>query len=339
MVTMTDIARLAGVSQPTVSRVLNGKGSTARISTATQKKVQAIARKLQFRPSFAGQALVSGRTRSIGFMCGNIQNPHYTEMADLAMQIMEQRGYHLIMGVTRWVTWQNDLECLEGLLSRGVDGVIYFGSALVPGRAQYERVVQEEFPLVCVNHQVPKLSCIVFDAQPGMNEAFSLLKENGHSRIMSLHLNEPHKQVPFLNAARQYGFDVEDVSCSISKKRHSDEMLSEIRNEAHRFAERKDRPGAVFVSSDYRARAFIAGLWDKGIMVPRDVSVIGFDGTQAGETMAPPLTSIGQNAAEIIQRALEIIFDKIERKDSSAPVITIPTRLIVRQSVGPNPNA
>jgi DNA-binding LacI/PurR family transcriptional regulator len=282
MVTMADIAKRAGVSQPTVSRVLNGKGATARISAATQKRVKAIARRLQFRPSFAGQALVRGRTRSIGFMCGNIRNPHYTEMADIAMQMVEQHGYHL-------------------------------------------------------NYPAPKLSCMRFDAQPGMNEAFALLKANGHSRIASIRLDDSTKRLPFLAAARQYGLEVEEYPTPVSDHPQRDEeLLSVVRQEAHRFAERKDRPGAAIVSSDYVAGAFIGGLWDKGVMVPRDVSVIGFDGTQAGGTMTPPLTSIGPDATEIIRLALEIIFDGMEQRKWSDSVVTVPTRLVVRNSVGAN---
>ncbi|MBN1943884.1 MAG: LacI family DNA-binding transcriptional regulator [Phycisphaerae bacterium] len=339
MVTMSDIARMAGVSQPTVSRVLNGKGSSTRISAATQKKVRAIAQKLHFRPSFAGRALVSGRTRSIGFMCGNIRNPYYTEMADIAMRMVEERGYHLILGMMRWISWQNDLECFESLLSRGVDGVIYFGSALAPGRALYERMVQEKFPLVCVNHQPPKLPCILPDFQPGVNEAFALLKANGHSRVTGIRLNGLEKRIPFLAAAKEYGFDVEEgPTFKTEPSRLPEEVLQNVRREAYCFAEQKDRPGAVVITSDQLAAAFIGGLFEKGVMVPRDVSVISFDGTRAGQFMAPPLTSVGQDTTEIIRRALEWIFERIDRKDTSAPVVKIPTRLVIRQSVGPNPN-
>jgi len=339
MVTMVDIAKKAGVSQATVSRVLNGKGSTARISASTQKRVQAIARRLQFHPSFAGQALVRGRTRSIGFMCGNIRNPHYTDMADAAMEAVEQRGYHLVMAVTRWFSWENDLECFDGLLARGVDGVIYFGNALAPATPQYERVVRERFPLVSISYQVPGLPCILSDNQPGMDEAFALLKANGHTRIIGIRSEAPEKRIPFLTAAAKYGFEVEEGPPLASDgPRRDEQTLLEVRQEAHRFAERKDRPTAVFVSSDFLAAAFICGLWEKGVMIPRDVSVFSYDGTQAGEVMAPPLTSVTQDAPEIIRRALKIIFDRIERDETPnpAPVEMVPTRLVIRQSIGPN---
>jgi LacI family transcriptional regulator len=339
MVTMKDIAVQAGVSQPTVSRVLNGKGTAARISVTTQKRIQAIAKKLHFRPSFAGRALVRGKTRSIGFMCGNIRNPFYTELADIAMQMVEEQGYHLIMGVSRWFSWQNDLECFDGLLSRGVDGVIYFGSALAPGRTQYERVIRDHFPIVSINHQAPGISCIQFDAQGAMDEAFALLKANGHRRVMGLRMGGIGKHVPFLTAAKKYDFDVEMED---GPRVHSDiltpreQLLQKMRQEAYRFAARKDRPGAVFVSSDHLAMPFITGLWDKGLMVPRDVSVIGFDGTRAGENLAPPLTSIGQDMTGTIQRALEIIFDGIEQEKTSPRNVVLPARLVVRDSIGAN---
>ncbi|MBN1554719.1 MAG: LacI family DNA-binding transcriptional regulator [Phycisphaerae bacterium] len=338
MVTMSDIAKMAGVSQPTVSRVLNGKGAKARISPATQKRIKEIARELQFRPSFAGQALVSGRTKSIGFICGNIRNPYYTEMADIAMQAVEERGYHLLMGVARWVTWQNDLECFDSLLARGVDGVIYFGSALAPGRTQYEQVLREHYPLVSVNYRFPRIPSILSDAQPGMNEAFALLKANGHSRVLGVWLVQEEKHHPFVKAAKEFGFDAEfTTKFKSGSANRPDQSLQNMRREAHCFAERMDRPSAVFVTSDQYAAAFIGGLWDKGILVPRDVSVFAYDGTRAGEYMTPPLTSIRQDLPEMIHKALEIIFDRIDGKNTfdSDTTITLPTRLIVRESIGP----
>jgi len=122
-ITISDIARHVGVTKSTVSTVLNDSRSNIRVSEGTRTKVLAAAKELNYRPSFSARSLAKGRTFSIGMICGDIHSPHFSELASRAMQEVEARGYHLLLSVTQWITMQNNLDCLETMINRGVDGI------------------------------------------------------------------------------------------------------------------------------------------------------------------------------------------------------------------------
>ncbi|NLX06648.1 MAG: LacI family transcriptional regulator [Phycisphaerae bacterium] len=327
---MTDIARRAGVSQATVSRVLSGKGSAARISASTQRKVREIARDLNFQPSFVGRALIRGRTLSIGFMCGNLGNPYYHEMAEIAMAEAEARGYHLLIGVSPWQSHADDLSRFDALMSRGVDGMIFFGSALEAQTRQYRQLVRERFPLVCVNYKFEGLSCILSDFQPGMNEAVSHLKAAGHRRVGYVDVDNPEKLSALAKAGAAMGVRVEPMPFAY---RGFTGLPAAAREFGRQVGRRLDRPTAMVVGSDYLAGPFLSGLDEEGVRTPRDVSLIGIDGTAFAAMLAPPLTSISQDPAGMMKLAVGMVIEMVDGEREPGEVVTLPTNLIVRQSV------
>ncbi|MFA5203791.1 MAG: LacI family DNA-binding transcriptional regulator [Lentisphaeria bacterium] len=332
-ITATDIAKRVGVSQGTVSSVLTGKGTQARIAKATQEKILAMAKALHYRPSFAGQALVRGQTRSIGFLCGDICNPHFNELADLAMHEVEKLGFHLVLAVAKWHTAKNDLEAFDSLLARGVDGVIYFGSAMGKGTAQYAQIIGEKFPFVSITHAIEGLPSIVPDNAPGINEAVAHFKENGHRRLAYFGTSQSTKEVPLARAAKRHGLSLSRHYVTVPPGQWA-RVSHFARAAAHQFADLRERPTAVFVSSDHLAGAFSCGLWDRGLRIPDDVSVIGYDGTRAGGMMTPPLTSVDAGAETIIRRAVEAVHAQLENRGAAdTGMIAVPTRLVVRESV------
>jgi LacI family transcriptional regulator len=334
--TATDIAKQAGVSQATVSRVLSGKGAQARIAKTTQAKIQALAKELHYRPSFAGQALVRGKTRSIGFMCGDICNPHFNELADLAMREVEKRGFHLVLAVIKWDATQNNLEAFDSLLARGVDGVIYFGADIRKGTAQHTQITGGKFPFVSIEQAFNGLPSIVSDNQIGLDEAVAHFKENGHRRLAYFGFAEPDKELPLARAAKRHGLSLSRHHVTIPLGAWA-QIPQRVRAAAHQFADLPERPTAVFVSSDHLAHVFASGLWDKGLRIPEDVSVIGYDGTAAGGFMVPPLSSVDFDNERVIRLAVDTVCAQIEGRAGAAKKMVVPTRLLVRKSVVPVP--
>ena len=334
--TATDIAKQVGVSQATVSRVLSGKGAQARIAKATQAKIQALAKELHYRPSFAGQALVRGKTRSIGFMCGDICNPHFNELADLAMREVEKRGFHLVLAVIKWHTAKNDLEAFDSLLARGVDGIIYFGSAIRQNTPQYAQITGEKFPFVSIAHAINGLPSIVSDNQTGLDEAVAHFQKNGHRRLAYFGLAEPDKEIPLARAAQRHGLALSHHYVKVQPGQWA-QIPQLVRAATHDFAKEANRPAAVFVSSDHLASTFASGLWDKGLRIPEDVSVIGYDGTVAGGAMVPPLTSVDFDGERVIRLAVETVCAQLEGRAFAAETMVVPTRLLIRKSVAPVP--
>ncbi len=326
-ITISDIARRVGVDKSTVSLVLNQKKSTVKISKTTREKVLQAVAEMNYRPSFSARTLASGKTFSIGFQCGNIQNAFYSEMAQEAMKLVEKRGYHLLIAVTQWLTESNDLECLETLLGRGVEGVIFFGLALKPGTRMYDTVARDGFPLVSVSEWIEGVTCVGSDWQSGMDETVRFLKEKGHSRVGY-----------FRGVAHPIQRDGKLAALKAACEREGTELVVyEINNDDFRdvscFVNDKNRTSALIIQSDFTAQAVITGLRKAGLEIPRDVAAVGIDGTRIGEWMHPELTSIGQDTERIMRTAVERIMTMIENKDTPCEHFEIPTRLIIRESV------
>jgi DNA-binding LacI/PurR family transcriptional regulator len=326
-ITISDIARRVGVDKSTVSLVLNHKKGTVKISKTTREKVLQAVEEMNYRPSFSARTLARGKTFSIGFQCGNIQNAYYVEMAEEAMKLVEKRGYHLLIAVTQWLTESNDLECLETLLGRGVEGVIFFGLALKPGTRMYDTVARDGFPLVSVSEWVEGVACVGSDWRSGMNETVRFLKGKGHSRVGYFRSNtHPAERDAKLEALRpacgREGLDLVVYQINDGEFRDVSTFLND-----------KNRTSALIIQSDFTAQAAIKGLRKAGLEIPRDVAVVGIDGTRIGEWMHPELTTIAQDKEQIMRTAVEQLMAMIENKDTPREHIQIPTRLIIRESV------
>jgi len=328
-VTIADIARRAGVTKTTVSKVLNRSRSTVRISEPTRQRIFEAVRDLNYRPSFSARCLARGRTFSIGFVCGNIHMPHYAELAALALREAEKRGYHLLISVTEWKTGANDLECLDGLLGRGVDGTIFFGNALQPGTRQYEQMVAEEFPVVLCVQDVDGLSSVISDWRPGVDEAVAHLKQRGHQTICFVGPSDPDCRGEKTRALREA---CDRHRMEVHHSRLDTWDVGVMERHAEELVRRSDRPTAVVAHSDHTAGAIAWGIHRAGLTIPDNVALLGMDGTQAGRYYWPPLTTVAQDRENMIRAAVEMVVNMIEKKEGPGRRVSFPTRLIVRES-------
>ncbi|MFA5204937.1 MAG: LacI family DNA-binding transcriptional regulator [Lentisphaeria bacterium] len=327
-ITIQDVARRAGVAKSTVSQVLNGRPPTVPISEATRQRVRQAATDLDYRPSFSARTLANGRTHTIGLQCGNIGSSYYGELATLVMREAEAHGYHLAIQVTPWKNAQNDLDCLEVLLQRGVEGVLFFGSALQPGVPMYERLVKSRFPIVLLNEQSTGLPWVTSDYASGMEQAVAHLRQAGLDRI------------GYLKSAGMIGHvDAKELAFAATCRRHrvKTEIITAVpqmdtcRRAGREFAGRADRPRAVIANSDQAATGFIRGLRDGGLDVPRDCRVAGIDGTLAGEFLCPQLSTIAHDHDGIVKHAMHGLIQMIEGKSPPQNRL-FPTRFVIRES-------
>ena len=327
-VTLRDIAQRVKVDRATVSYVLNGKGDKVGIAKPTQQRIFKVAKDLHYRPSFAARALATGKTHTIGVLGGQISNPHYSELMGFFVREVEARGYQVAFSLTQWVDWADDLVHLDTLLNRGVDGLFVQSSALRPGTSQYETVMRERIPTILLNATVEGLSSLESDWTGGISQAVEHLHGKGHRRI-GLVMAEtsspgsPKRQV-FLTECGRHGIETADVRAFVDP--------AETRKYARGLAEGGDLPGALLVWSDHMAIAFCAGLWDAGLDVPRDIAIVGMDGTDAGGYYRPPLTSIAQDRPRIAAEAAQMFLEQQDPKLNKPQRRLVPTKLIVRDS-------
>jgi LacI family transcriptional regulator len=327
-ITISDIADKVGVTKATVSLVLNKNRSKVRISKDTRRKILDVARELNYVPSFSAQALARGKTYTLGFVVGDIQAPHFAELSSFAMEEAESRGYHLLLSVTKW-SYEKELECLDMLLCHRVDGIVFGSMALQPGTRQFETIQAQRYPVVLFGSPDPNFASVHSDWNPGMSQAVEYLEGKGCRRLA--YVFDPAvmpaadlKKNALTLLCEKKGIALECFGCLPT--------ITDARRVGEELAVRPDRPKVVLVQSDYLATGFMRGLHDKGLAIPRDVAVMGCDGTQMGEYYLPPLTSIAQDCRSIITNALDLLLELVENKDAPRRHIRVPTRLIVRSS-------
>ncbi|MBN1555379.1 MAG: LacI family DNA-binding transcriptional regulator [Phycisphaerae bacterium] len=326
-VTIRDIARRVGVTKATVSLVLTGGKSSVRISDTTRNKVLEAAKALNYFPSFHARALVKGRTFTLGLVIGEIHSPYYSELASLAMEEAESQGYHMLVSVTRWSV-EKELECLDMLLRRRVDGILFATAALRPGVRQFDYLQEQKFPIAHLGFSTG-FSSVRSDWEPGMDQAAEYLQGKGHRRIGFLvgsdfELVGDERRIALEASCAKRGLACEVVRCSPT--------IEAARLAGAQMTRSNDRPSAVIVQSDHLAIGLIRGLHDQAVHVPDGISIIGCDGTRDGESSIPSLTTIAQDLRRQVRESVEIVLQMIANREMPRKDILIPTKLIVRDS-------
>jgi LacI family transcriptional regulator, galactose operon repressor len=329
-VTIGDVAAQAGVSIATVSKVINGRYGVA---PATLERVQAVIDELGYESSLVARSLRSRRTNVLGIVVADIE-PFSAELLKGAGAAIRERGYELIVysgsghGKDHSGWERRYISRLGGTLT---DGIILVTPTVVD--------VDDGTPLVAVDpHTGPSsLPSVHSDNLAGAITATRHLLELGHRRIGFL------AGRPDLESARQreqgYCRALSDAGLPVDTNliRVGDYELEMSQEPARQLLTLDDRPTAVFAANDLSAMQTMHVARTLGLAIPRDVSVVGFDNIPESALIEPPLTTIDQSIQEMGRRAVELLIAVIEGDTGLTQQVTLPTRLIVRQSTGVPP--
>jgi LacI family transcriptional regulator len=327
-VTIGDVAAQAGVSIATVSKVINGRYGVA---PATLAKVQAVIDQLGYESSLVARSLRSRRTNVIGIVVADIE-PFSAELLKGAGAAIRERGYELIVysgsghGKDHSGWERRYISRLGGTLT---DGIILVTPTVVD--------VDDGTPVVAVDpHTGPStLPSVHSDNLAGATTATRHLLELGHRRIGFL------AGRPDLESARQReeGYRQALAAAGIAVDpdliRVGDYDLETSEEPARQLLTLADRPTAVFAANDLSAMQTLHVAHTLDLDVPGDVSVVGFDNIPESALIEPPLTTIDQSIQEMGKQAVQLLMDVIEGHTERPRQITLPTRLVVRQSSGP----
>jgi LacI family transcriptional regulator len=327
-VTIGDVAAEAGVSVATVSKVINGRYGVA---PATLAKVQAVIEQLGYESSLVARSLRSHRTNVIGILVADIE-PFSAELLKGAGAAIRARDYELIVysgsghGKDHSGWERRYVSRLGGTLT---DGMILVTPTLVD--------VSDATPIVAVDpHAGPSsLPSVHSDNLAGAITATEHLIGLGHRRIGFL------AGRPDLESARQREQGYRDALAAAGIPldpeliRVGDYDLAMSEQPARQLLTLADRPTAIFAANDLSAIQTMHVARSLGLSIPGDVSVIGFDNIPESALTAPPLTTIDQSIQEMGRQAVELLIDLIEGNAERPGQVTLPTRLVVRQSCGP----
>jgi LacI family transcriptional regulator len=331
-VTSRDIAREAGVSQPTVSRALRGD---PRVAPATVALVEATARRLGYVPLAAGRMLSTRRMGTVAIVVADIGNPFYPELVEALHEELGRSGYRIVL-----LNERTDAAGADGVraLTRGavVDGAIV-ATATIDDRTR-SLLAEADAPIVQLVREVPGVArdAVVADNPAGAALAAELLADLGHRRIGQL------AGPPDTSTARE-----RDAGFAAALERLGaplDPALRRVGDYSHQsgyggcleLLDMPQPPSAIFCGNDVIALGALDAARSRRVAVPGELSLVGFDDIALAGWESFRLTTVRQPLAEMAHEAARILVRRIETPDDSPPRRAVfPTDLVQRATTGP----
>lgn len=324
--TAIDVAKLAGVSQPTVSRVFSKPDS---VSIEKVLRVRQAANELGYIPNFVARSLNSGRSRRIGIVLAYLKNSFFSEALHGLTMALNEKGYSATVFFAR-----NDESEVDGivqnLLADQVDGIILASVSI--SNLLVSRVKEAGIPCVLMNrgHQDRNVSTVTATNYEGAQSATEHLIETGCRNIAHIAgwhqaLNSVERQRGFLKAMKLARLDpVEVIDCKFSR-------ALAMRATRGLFKTGRLKPDAIFVGNDHMAFGVLEVLREElAIDVPNEVSVVGYDDVQMASWKMFDLTTVRQPINRMISTSIDLLLSKINGEIQSEKVHRIRSELIKR---------
>jgi LacI family transcriptional regulator len=338
MSSIEDVARQAGVSITTVSRVLTGSAHPVR--QATRERVLEAARQLNYSPSALAQALVRRDTRIVGVIVGDASDPYFAAIVRGVEDVARRAGYLVIVCNSDRIP-SIELRYLNTLNDYRVDGVIFAGGGLVdPGYVEEMRRALAVFTArgaVCVSlgKHLFESRAVVVDNERVVQAAVEHLVRLGHKDIAYLSgprlLTTAQQRLSGYQAALERHGLASRPELVIDGDYKYDSGLRAA--EAIHAMPRK--PTAVVASNDLMGIGCIVGLKNLGYRIPDDISIAGVDDIPQAEIVDPPMTTVALPLYDLGAAGMETLIQARSGKASAAQVVTLPHRLVVRRSTAP----
>ena len=329
-VTIKQLAQYCGLSVSAVSKALNGYSD---VSDATRQAVMKAAQELDYRPNAHARALKSRRSYNLGVLfrddnLSGLTHPFFSVVLEYFKQEAEQEGYDITfighhMGSGR-VTY------LDHCRYREVDGVCVACTDFYD--PEIRQLVHSDYPVVTIDHRFEGVPCVFSDNTGGIRQLVEYIYSLGHRRIAYIHGHVSAvtdvRLETFLKTAEALGLTLPTEyiqACSYNDSedaRHSVRALMEL----------KDRPTCIMICDDYAALGAFNAASERGLHIPEDLSISGFDGIAQMQAFRPRLTTVYQDAPQMGREAARLLISRIEGKDVPETLV-IPTRLIPGETV------
>lgn len=327
MVTIKDVARQAGVSVATVSRVINKKEP---LTEKTIKKVNDAIEELGYYPNTYARTLVGRKDNVLGVMLPYFNNPFHSELAQEIELCAKENHFHILFTATG-NSDEERFRSLEYLLSRQVRGIII--STFISPELAMEMRRRCEVPILELLNHLLEESCSVMsdDRQGGILAARHLYSKNCKKVV---HVGGRLEVYRYADE-RTYAFEKEcqklGMSCKVYKNRKDVIDLSAMRDLINLVFYENEGMDGIFFSNDILAAQGVSYALTQGYRIPDDIRIMGYDGIFMSELMYPPLTTVQQNFHLLAQTAIRNIIDMINGEDIQKLTL-IPVNLIERKT-------
>ncbi len=330
-VTIKDIARLAGVSCATVSRVLNG---TLTVKPETREKILALCRQYGYRRNLLARSLSAGKTGLIGCILSDLDNPLFAEMSLALEQYARLHHYRVLL--CHGQVEDNDIENLFNfLIGHRVDGIILASSSR-QASALIHRYIGH-VPIVLqgslnIFQPDPDISSVCVDSLTGGRISAEYLYQLGHRKVAYLGARESNyshvfRRKGFMDAAQRLGMSVRDISNGTNSS--TTEVGYHL---ARRFFFDPYRETAIFAACDAIALGVMSAAKELHISIPDDISLMGFDNISYAGLPNIRLSTIDHQAKQVMETAMSCLLTQIENPKAGVQTILIPPVLVERST-------
>jgi DNA-binding LacI/PurR family transcriptional regulator len=323
--TSNDVARCAGVSQSTVSLVFSGKGR-GRVSEATAERVRECAREIGYRPNAAAQALRLGASRAVALLVPDMTNPFFSRVLRGAQRAAAAAGYIVIL-----VDTQNDRhwesQSFEALRAGPVDGYLLF-EVTEPDALGFDENV------VLMETEAPRRPSVRFDGEGGAAAAFEHFVELGHRRIG--HLAAAFRALTFQHReeARRRVLTEAGIDPDAQPRVLTPITIEDARVNAGPLLD--EQPTAVFCDDDVIAAGLYLAARERGLKIPDELSVVGFDDMDFARVLDPPLTTVALDAELLGSTSFDLLEQRLNGTTTRERIV-LPAALLVRGSTARRP--
>jgi DNA-binding LacI/PurR family transcriptional regulator len=328
---MADVAKLAGVSHQTVSRVIN---NSQHVRAETRERVLEAMRLLQYRPNPVARALVTGRSKTLGVV--SFDTTLYGPASTLfgIERAAHEEDYFVSIISLKSLDRPSVVSAVERLRSQGVDGILVIAPVVAATHALPN--LPADVPVVAAeagpDDVVP---VVVVDQFAGAATATRHLLELGHRTVR--HLAGPQDFLEAQQRIAGWRATLEEAGAEVIPPLIGDWSPRAGYELGRRLMESPD-VSAVFVANDQMALGLLRLLHEQDRRIPQEVSVVGFDDVPEAAFFTPPLTTVRQDFLEMGRRGLHLLLDEMGRDSRGKQRVTVPAQLVVRASTAPPPS-
>jgi LacI family transcriptional regulator len=328
-----EVAKLAKVSTATVSRTINGSD---KVTPETAQRVRKAIETLKYYPNTNARALGSGRSSLYGLIISDITNPFFPELVKSFEDIAVQHGQEVLIANTDYDPHRTEV-CVSRMLQRKVDGVAIMTSEM--DQHLIDEFSHRKIPLAFLDTATPQkgISNILVDYAFGIDAAVEHLVSLGHTAIsfiagpMTLASARIRKQA-FISSLKRKGVRLEKQYVE-----HGNHRTDGGHEAMLRLLNLKSPPTAVLASNDMTAIGAMGAIFERGLRIPADISIIGFDDIELSAFTQPALTTVKLSRQEIARLAFRALYNSNQSSAGKGEEGKVQPTLVVRKSTGPAP--
>lgn len=328
--TIQDVAKLAGISTATVSRVLN---NYPHIREDVRDRVLVAIKHLNYEPNRVAQRLRANRSRLIGIVVTDITNPFFNAIMASIEAVFFDQGFSVLMSNTNAIP-RKELDYLHMMENEEIAGLIIAPSS--ENVDQVAEMAEAGLPIVVLDRRMPnaRVDMVLADNVAGAQSAIDHLVSLGHRRIghiggrMALSSGRERYE-GYKLAMEKHGLPIADGWVRFGDQQHASGYARalELLDETH-------PPTAWFVANNMMTLGALNAIHDRGKHIPDDIAIVGFDDMPWSISLNPPLTVVAQPTLEIGQLASNMLLERIEQPELPSRMVVLDTKLIIRASCG-----